>query len=235
MRPVEWSLPPQLPWPQFLRLLRHPTPPKGWLEAAAELADVQKRPPLLRWIAQHRKTPAHLRASLLPRLSWRALSEIANDASAHPQARAMATERLQMLWSGITMGERRAFALHAPRQLWPNIWKVRDARVIASFLLHPKLGHEALAALIQPPLSSEHADALAKSRWREIIPIAHQVIWAMDLTFRGPDCGLVLGHAAPWIKALTMEDRLIASARIAHPPLRKMTRAWAIPEVEPED
>lgn len=233
--PVEWSLPPQLPWPQFLRLLRHPTPPKGWLEGAAEIPDVHKRPALLRWIAQHRKASAHLRASLLPRLPWRALSEIAGDASAHPQARAMAIERLQLVWSSITTGERRTFALHAPKPLWERIWKVRDARVIASFLQHPKLGPEALVALVQPPLLPEHAEALVRSRWREIIPVSHQVLWAMDQTFRGPECLLVLGHAAPWIKTLPEEDRLVAAARMAHPPLRRMTRAWALPGDEPED
>ena len=227
---VEWTLPPQLPWPQFLRLLRHPSPPKGWLEAAAELPDVQKRPALLRWIAQHRKTPMHLRAHLLPRLSIRALCDIAGDASAHPQARTMANDRLQGLWGGITSGERRALALHAPRQLWPSIWKVRDLRIIASFLQNPRLGYEPLVALIQAPLSAQHAEALTQSRWREIIPVAHQVLLAMDQTFRGPDCMLVLGHAAPWIRALPMDERLVASARIVHPPLRRMTRAWALPE-----
>jgi len=231
---VEWSLPPQLPWPQFLRLLRHPSPPKGWLEAAAEIPDVQRRPALLRWLAQHRKTSAQLRATLLPRLSLRALCDITGDASAHPQARTMANERLQAQWSGITTGERRILALHAPRQLWPSIWRVMDERVLASFLQNPRLGHEALVALIQPPLSAVHAEALTQSLWREFIPVAHQVLWAMDQTFRGPDCMLVLGHAAPWIRALPMEERLIAAARIAHPPLRKMTRAWALPELDPE-
>ncbi len=227
--PVEWSLPPQLPWPQFLRLLRHPAPPRGWLEAAAELPEVRKRPLLLRWIAQHRKTPAHLRAGLLPHLPWRALSEIAGDAAAHPQARTLATERLQLLWGSITPGERRSFALHAPKQLWRSVWRVPDGRVIASFLQHPRLGHEALVALIQPPLSPEHAEALARSRWRDLLPVAHQVLWAMDQTFRGPECLLVLGQAAPWIKALPAEERLLAAARLAHPPLRRMTRAWALP------
>jgi hypothetical protein len=224
-----------MPWPQFLRLLRHPTPPRGWLEAAAELADVQKRPALLRWIAQHRRTSAHLRASLLPRLPWRVLSEIAADAAAHPQARSMAVERLQMLWTSITTGERRSFALHAPRQLWPAIWKVRDRRVIGTFLQHPRLGAEVLVGLLQPPLMPEHADALSQSRWREVIPVAQQVLWAMDQTLRGPECLLVLGHAAPWIKALSMEERLVAAARIIHPPLRRMARAWALPERNPDD
>lgn len=233
--PVEWSLPPQLPWPQFLRLLRHPAPPRGWLEAAAELEEVRRRPLLLRWIAQHPKTPTHLRMSLLPRLPWRALSEIAEDAAAHPQARAAAIERLQSLWGSISIGERRSFALHAPKQLWRNIWKVPDERVIASFLKHPKLGPEALVALIQPPLTPSQAEALAQSRWREIIPVAHQVLWAMDQTFRGPECQLVLGHTAPWIKALPAEERLLAAARIAHPPLRRMTRVWALPKDEREE
>ena len=164
--------------------------------------------------------------SLLPRLPWRALSEIAGDAAAHPQARAMAIERLQSLWSAITTGERRSFALHAPPQFWSHIWRLRDRRVIESFLQHPKLGMEALVAFIQPPLLPEHVEALVQSRWREVIPVAHQVLWAMDQTFRGPDCPLVLGHAAPWIKALSPEERLLAAARMAHPPLRRMTRAW---------
>lgn len=232
---MEWTLPPQLPWPQFLRLLRHPSPPKGWLEAAAEIRDVQMRPPLLRWIAQHRKAPTHLRMTLLPRLSIRVLCDVAGDASAHPQARSLANERLEALWGGITSGERRVLALHAPRHLWTSIWKIRDQRVIASFLQNPRLGLEPLVALIQPPLSAPHAEALTQSRWREIIPVAHQVLWAMDLTFRGPDCMLVLGHAAPWIRALPMDERLLASTRVAHPPLRKMVRAWALPEQDPED
>ena len=232
---VEWNLPPQLPWPQFLRLLRHPAPPKGWLEAAAEISDVQRRPALLRWIAQHQKTSMQLRVTLLPRLSIRALCDITGDASAHPQARSMANDRLQMLWVGVTAGERRILALHAPRQLWPSIWRVRDARVLSSFLQNPRLGIEPLVAFIQPPLSAFHAEALTQSQWREIIPVAHQVLWAMDQTFRGPECPLVLGHAAPWIRALPMEERLIAAARIAHPPLRKMTRAWALPETEGDD
>ena len=32
-----------------------------------------------------------------------------------------------------------------------------------------------------------------------------------------------------------MEERLIAAARLTHPPLRRMTRAWALPEVDPEE
>lgn len=231
---VEWLLPPRLPWPQFLRLLRHPSPPKGWLEAAAELPEVARRPALFRWIAQHRKAPTHLRLGLLPRLSLRALCEVAGDAAAHPQARSMATDRLQNLWGTITSGERRAVALHAPRQLWPSIWKTRDARVLANFLLNPRLNQEILCGLIQPPLSAPHAEALTQSRWREILPVAHQVLLSMDLTFRGAECPLVLGHAAPWIRALTMEERLVAFARVAHPPLRKMLRAWALPEIEDE-
>jgi hypothetical protein len=191
---------------------------------------VQKRPPLLRWIAQHPKTPTQLRLSLLPRLPWRALSEIAGDAAAHPQARTLAIERLQLLWGAITPGERRSLARHAPKQLWPNIWRVRDGGLIGSFLQHPKLGVEALAALIQPPLAPEHTEALARSRWGEIIPIAHQVLWAMDQTFRGADCMLVLGQSALWIKALPGEERLLAATRIVHPPLRRMVRAWALPE-----
>lgn len=146
----------------------------------------------------------------------------------------MATDRLVNQWSGFTIGERRALALHAPRPLWPGIWKVKDPRVIAAFLQNPKLGHETLEALIQPPLSAAHAEALTQSRWREILPVARQVLWAMDHTFRHPECPLVLGHAAPWIRALTMEERLIVFARVVHPPLRKMLRAWALPEVEPD-
>lgn len=231
---MEWSLPPDVPWPQFLRMLRHPSPPKGWLDAAAALPDLQKRPLLLRWIAQHRKTPEPLRLGLLARLPWRALAAIADDPSAHPKARSVSVERLQVLWGGMSMGERRSFAYQAPRPLWPMIWKVRSTSVTLAFLQHPRLGWETVVALIQPPVLPTHLDALVRSKWREIQPVAHQVLWAMDRTLDLPDCGLVLGHAAPWIKALTMEERLLASARLTHAPLRKMTRAWALPEVEPE-
>ncbi|HWQ07868.1 MAG TPA: hypothetical protein VN436_02130, partial [Holophaga sp.] len=122
---MDWSLPPALPWPRFLRLLRHPAPPKGWLEAAAALPDVQKRPLLLRWIAQHRKTPEILRLQLLARLPWRPLAAIAMDPSAHPKARSVAVGRLQVLWGGMSTGERRSLACQAPQQLWPMIWRIR--------------------------------------------------------------------------------------------------------------
>ena len=232
---MEWTLPPELPWPQFLRLLRHPSPPKGWLEAAAALEDIQKRPVLLRWIAQHRKTPEALRLRLLARLPWRPLAAIAQDPAAHPKARSLATERLQVMWGGMSTGERRSFAYQAPKPLWPLVWKVRHSEVILAFLQHPRLSWEHLVAMIQPPVPPTHLDALARSRWRELEPIAHQVLWAMDRTLERPESGLVLGQAAPWIKALTMEERLIASTRLTYPALRKMTRAWALPEVEPED
>lgn len=232
---MEWSLPPEVPWPQFLRMLRHPSPPRGWLEAAAELSDVQKRPLLLRWIAQHRKTPETLRLRLLARLPWRPLAAIADDPSAHPKARSVAIERLQVMWGGMSMGERRSFAYQAPRSMWGLIWKVRSSGVILAFLQHPKLGGEQLVALIQPPILPTHLDALVRSKWREVQPVAHQVLWAADRTFSHPDGALVLGHAAPWIKVLPMEERLIAAARLTHPPLRRMTRAWALPEADPED
>jgi hypothetical protein len=82
-------------------------------------------------------------------------------------------------------------------------------------------------------LQDDTLEALAQSRWREIQPVAHQVLWAMDRTLDLPDCGLVLGQAAPWIKVLSMEERLIAASRLTHPALRKMTRAWAGPGVDP--
>lgn len=232
---MEWSLPPALPWPRFLHLLRHPSPPKGWLEAAAGLPDVQKRPLLLRWIAQHRKAPEILRLQLLARLPWRPLAAIAMDPSAHPKSRAVAVDRLRVLWGGMSTGERRSLAYQAPLQLWPMIWKVRHAGVVLAFLQHPRLDWEHLVAMIQPPLPPSHADALAQSKWHELEPVAHQVLWAMDRTFGLPDCGLVLGQAAPWIKALSMEERLVAATRLTHPALRRMTRAWARPVPVPED
>lgn len=229
---MDWRLPPELPWPQFLRLLRHPAPPKGWLEAAAALEDVQRRPMLLRWIAQHRQTPAHLRMRLLPRLPWRALAAIAADGAAHPQARAWCVERLQALWTGLSLGERRGFAMLAPRPLWPAIWRVRDAGVTAAFLQHPKLGLEALLGLLQPPLLPTHLDALLRSRWAGLHPVALQVLDAMDRSFHLPEHGLVLGQAAPWIKVLTPEARILAASRMQHPPLRLLTRAWGGHPVE---
>lgn len=219
---TSWALPPELPWPRFLRLLRLPDPPRGWLEAASELPELRKRPLLLRWIAQHPKAPAHLRSGLMARLPWRALAAIAGDAAAHPQARQMAVEKLQQLWAGLSQGERRSLALHAPRQLWTLVWRSPSAAVLAAFLQNPKLGLEALLALVQPPLRPAQADALAASRWRESGPVADQVLQALDRSLALPDAGLALGHAVPWIRTLDREARILAASRLATPALRRL-------------
>ena len=220
--PTSWALPPELPWPRFLRLLRHPDPPRGWLEAAAELPELKKRPLLLRWIAQHPKAPAHLRAMLMARLPWRALAAVAADAAAHPQARQQATEKLQQLWPGMTLGERRSLALHAPRPLWGLVWRAPATGVLAAFLQNPKLGLEQLVSLIQPPLRPPQAEALAASRWRESSPVAEQVLRALDRSLTLPDSGLVLGHAVPWVKALDDEARILSASRTVNPALRRL-------------
>jgi len=219
---LAWALPPVVPWPQFLRMLRLPDPPTGWLEAAAELPELAKRPLLLRWIAQHPKASPHLRSRLLARLPWRALAAIAGDAAAHPQARQQATEKLQQLWAGLTLGERRSLALHAPRPLWQLIWRSPHPGTLAAFLQHPHLGLETLVALIQPPLRPAQMEALSSSRWREATPIAEQVLRALDHSLALPDSGLVLGHAAPWIRALDPDTRILVASRIATPALRRM-------------
>jgi len=221
---AQWGLPPEVPWPRFLRLLRQPDPPRGWLESAADLPELKKRPLLLRWIAQHPKAPAHLRSRLLARLPWRALVAVAADPAAHPQARQQATEKVQQQWTTLTIGERRSLAIHAPRPLWPMVWRAPATSVLMAFLQHPKLGLEALIALIQPPLRPPQADALATSRWREIGPVAEQVLRALDQTLTLPDSGLVLGHAAPWIKVLDDEARILAASHILTPALRRMVR-----------
>lgn len=217
-----WALPPELPWPRFLRLLRHADPPRGWLEAAAEVPDLRKRPLLLRWIAQHPKAPAHLRARLLARLPWRALAAVAGDAGAHPQSRQQATEKLQQQWGTMTTGERRSLALHAPRPLWSLVWRTPDEGALAAFLQHPKLGLDTLVALIQPPLRPWQAAALADSPWRGSEPVAEQVLRALDLSLGLPDSGLVLGHAAPWLRTLDPEARIRVASRTATPALRRL-------------
>jgi hypothetical protein len=121
----------------------------------------------------------------------------------------------------------------APRQIWPAIWKVRDAGVIASFLQHPKLGLDHVVALIQPPLLPTHLDALSASKWRAACPVAFQVLDAMDKSFQFPEPPIVLGQAAPWIKVLSEEERVLAASRMTHPPLRLMTRAGRSPTQAP--
>ncbi|HEX9082251.1 MAG TPA: hypothetical protein VF768_08225 [Holophagaceae bacterium] len=219
---IPWGLPPDVPWPRFLRLLRHPDPPRGWLEAAADLPELRKRPLLLRWIAQHPKAPAHLRSGLIARLPWRALASVAGDAAAHPQARQMAIEKLQQLWTALSQGERRSLALHAPRALWGLIWRSPSPAVLGAFLQNPKLGLDPLVALVQPPLRPAQAEALAASRWREAGPVADQVLQALDRSLALPDSGLVLGHAVPWIRAMDEEARILAASRIATPALRRL-------------
>lgn len=177
---------------------------------------------LLRWIAQHPKAPAHLRAELMGRLPWRALAAVAEDAAAHPQARQQATEKLLHLWPGMTQGERRALALHAPRQLWALVWRAPSLGVLASFLQNPRLGLDPLVALIQPPLRPVQADALAASRWREAGPVAEAVLAALDRSLDLPGAGLALGHAIPWIRVLDDEARIGAASRITTPALRRL-------------
>lgn len=224
---MSWPLPPEIEWPRFLRLLRHPAPPQGWLEEAAQLPDIMKRPMLLRWIAQHPRTPAHLRNTLIPRLPWNPLCSVANDPLAHPQARAMAIERMQIIWPGLSSGERRSLCLKVPKRLWSLAWKTPDAAVIRNLLLNPRMTVEALVALIQPPLARAQEEALSRSLWAQFRPVIGQVLLAMDRTFTLPEPALVLGQAAPWIKALEPEERLLEAARMSHPPLRRMCRAWA--------
>lgn len=226
---MSWSLPPELPWPQFLRLLRAPSPPKGWLEAAADLPEMRKRPALLRWVAQHPKASAHLRASLMPRLPYKALSSVAWDASAHPQARVMASDRLQSLWAGMTLGERKALAPLTPKVLWPAILRIHDEGLIAAFLAHPKLSAESLQRLLQPPVKPVVLDALARSKWLGLEPLAFRVLELVDHGLLREEPGLALGHAAPWIKSIEPTARLIMATRLSFPPLRKACRAWAIP------
>lgn len=211
-------------------MLRHPEPPRGWLEASADLPELRKRPLLLRWIAQHPKAPAHLRSALMARLPWRALAAVAGDAAAHPQARQQAIEKLQQQWAAMTAGERRSLALHAPRPLWALVWRTPDAGAVASFLQNPRLGLEALVALIQPPLRPAQAEALALSRWREADPVAYQVLQALDRSLSLPESGLALGHAAPWIRALDGEGRILAASRLVTPALRRMVHPDRVSE-----
>ena len=232
--PMEWALPPAVTWPRFLRLLRKADPPRGWLEEAAALPDLRKRPLLLRWIAQHPKAPAHLRTTLLGRLPWRALAAIAQDPAAHPQARAQATDRLQNLWGGMTLGERRSLAPLVPRPLWPLVWKTRDAGVLAALLTHPRLSLETLLGLVQPPLRPHQSEALAASAWLGATPLSHQVLGLLDRALQDGTSDLVLGHGAPWIKALDPQERLLAASRLTHPALRRACRTWAVPALPEE-
>lgn len=231
---MEWALPPAVSWPRFLRLLRKADPPPGWLEEAAALPELRKRPLLMRWIAQHPKAPAHLRTGILGRLPWRALAAIAQDPAAHPQARAQSVDKLQHLWPTLTTGERRSLAPLAPRQLWPMIWRVRDPGVLAAFLHHPRLPLEHLMALVQPPLQPGHLEALTASPWLGAEPLGFQVLETLDRGLEEGLPGLVLGHAAPWIKALSPEARLRAASRLTHPPLRRVCRTWAVPAAPEE-
>ena len=46
---------------------------------------------------------------------------------------------------------------------------------------------------------------------------------------------VIVDYHAVGIKAMSMEEPLIASARLTHPALRRMTWAWALIVREPED
>jgi lambda repressor-like predicted transcriptional regulator len=197
------------------------------------LDDIQKRPVLLRWIAQHPKAPAHLRAKLLPRLPWRVLASIVWDASAHPQARTQATERLQAQWGILSLGERRSLASVAPRPIWKLVWRVRDSNTIAALLRHRWLTGEQLVALIQAPIQPAHLEALLASEWNRHEGVIAQVLQALDISLREPESPVVLGHAAPWVIALPSDQCLAVANTLRHAPLRRLVRAQA-PEAIPD-
>ena len=131
-------------------------------------------------------------------------------------------ERLQVLWAGLTAGERRTFAAMAPRQMWPMVWKVRDSGVIAAFLQHSKLGLETLVNLIQPPINQAHVEALLRSHLSKYSPIAKQVISAIDQSLRLPGHGLALGMATPWMHSLAEDDLHQLHTQWKHPLLKRM-------------
>jgi hypothetical protein len=60
--------------------------------------------------------------------------------------------------------------------------------------------------------------------------VAEQVLQALDRSLALPDSGLVLGHAAPWIKALDDEARVLAASRIVTPALRRMVHPRRLEE-----
>jgi hypothetical protein len=58
------------------------------------------------------------------------------------------------------------------------------------------------------------------------------VLQALDRSLVLPESGLALGHAAPWIRALDEEGRILAASRTLTPALRRMVHPRRDPELD---
>ena len=98
---------------------------------------------------------------------------------------------------------------------------------------NPRLYEDPLLGLLHAPFHSAQLAALESSRFKEQEALARRVLEVLDHSFAFPECPLVLGQAAFWIRALSREQRLVVSTGLRHPALRRMVRAHS--EAVPDD
>lgn len=198
----------------------------SWLREAAEAPLVLQDARLQVLIAQHRNTPAEVRVNLIRLLPLASVVAILDSHDLTPDTRFLCTVHVNQAWAKMAAAERQAFAEVATEPIWDLLWRTADATTLSGFLNNPRLGPLDLARLIQPPLTRAQAEALQESRFRANQDVIFRVLTAMALSFHDPGTDLVLGLAAPWIKTLTPQERLLLAPALSYPPMERLAELW---------
>lgn len=206
--------------------LRAPGLPPSWLRDAAEAPAVKANVELQAMIARHPNTPVDVRVHFIRILPLLVVMNILDQADAGADIRFTCRAHLGNTWAAMSPAGRRQFAEVASQPLWELVWSSADEPALAAFLGNPRLTPQGLAELIKPPLTRAQVEGLAASRFRASQQVIFQVLISMALTFREPGTDLVLGLAAPWIKALTPQERLLLAPNLSYPPLERLAELW---------
>lgn len=211
---------------QLLDQLQDPELAIPWLREAAKLAKVREHPRLLHSLAEHPNLPEDVLLNLMRLLPWEMLVAILPKPNVTPELQATCTAQLIRIWARMDLPGREGFARKAPKALWNLVWRTAEPSVVAQFLSNPWLEAGGLAELIQVPLTQIQVETLRDSRFQKEKIIIEQVLTSMAESFRDPATDLVLGHAAPWLMALTPHDRLELAGRLSYAPMERLAQIW---------
>jgi hypothetical protein len=213
--------------------LRLPDLPSSWLADAAEVPLVKANTEILALIAGHARTPVELRVKLLRSLPLVAVMGIFDQPEVDADTSFTCRVHLSNTWKAASPAGRRQFASVAARPLWDLIWRTADEPALAAFLDNPRVTAGRLANLIRPPLTCAQAELLRVSRFRGSQQVIFAVLTAMARSLQEPDTDLVLGLAAPWVMALTPQERLLLAPELSYQPLERMAERWGSPLTPP--
>jgi hypothetical protein len=123
--------------------------------------------PLQRALVRHPSLPLAVARSVLTRLGWTDLADLAGQSRVVPALRRAAHEGLRARLAELELGERTALARRAGRDLIPALAPGREARVLQSLLSNPNLCEpDAVGFASDPSTPREVLELLsAHHRW----------------------------------------------------------------------